>query len=57
MHSQERPIETAARDPIPAPPEEPAKAPVEAAPRRRDRVDASGEASFPASDPPSWWAG
>jgi hypothetical protein len=22
-----------------------------------DRVDASGDASFPASDPPSWWSG
>ena len=22
-----------------------------------DAVDASGAASFPASDPPSWWAG
>ncbi len=22
-----------------------------------DRVDAAGDASFPASDPPSWWGG
>jgi hypothetical protein len=22
-----------------------------------DRVDESGDASFPASDPPSWWSG
>jgi hypothetical protein len=22
-----------------------------------DTVDASGDASFPASDPPSWWGG
>jgi hypothetical protein len=26
-------------------------------PRARDRVDAAGDASFPASDPPSWWGG
>jgi hypothetical protein len=25
--------------------------------RDRDRVDAAGDASFPASDPPSWWGG
>ena len=25
--------------------------------RPYDRVDESGDASFPASDPPSWWSG
>jgi hypothetical protein len=29
----------------------------EPATRERDEVDDSGVASFPASDPPSWWSG
>jgi hypothetical protein len=29
----------------------------EPATRERDEVDESGVASFPASDPPSWWSG
>ncbi len=31
--------------------------PAEVALRERDEVDDSSVASFPASDPPSWWSG
>jgi hypothetical protein len=31
--------------------------PAAQAPRERDEVEDSGAASFPASDPPSWWSG
>jgi hypothetical protein len=31
--------------------------PIERRTPRRDPVDDYGAASFPASDPPSWWAG
>jgi hypothetical protein len=55
----ENPSATRPGDLRPATPpgKDPPAAPRAVAVPAYDRVDESGDASFPASDPPSWWSG